>query len=375
MYTDIKFLNSSGSSYSECQLSDEFIEEVESESVIITEHKENHQPAMFMSFGKSLSSISMVVPIIISSLGGASGSQVSSSKISSGLCTVQQSLCDLIKVNRQGNDYINHVLESVFNESLNSLRGIPAFNFTKPLSIYQINSSKDDNKALLQLIDMSLLLNSEYFNLCEKQEKSGIKECKSDDSFCNSRGSMRFCNESYDIDYTFPNECCRSIFSYLLPIESSLATTTIAPEVGRSTTMLPEIMSSTSDKLDIVNSTTATLDIVSEAMNSTTVVSDLVSEAMNSTTVALEVVSEAMNSSTVVSEVMNFTTVESPSYNSTETTPINNGGTTLAVVLVALSSLVVVALSFMGYRAYKSGKPKQQHQPVPVTAAEEESLV
>lgn len=76
MYTDIKYMNVSDSNYYESKTSNEVIEEDEYTSVI-TEHKKNYQPVMFSSFGKSLSGVSMAVPIILSALGNARGSQVS----------------------------------------------------------------------------------------------------------------------------------------------------------------------------------------------------------------------------------------------------------------------------------------------------------
>lgn len=227
------------------------------------------------------------------------------------MCALQQSLCDLIIVNAQGHEYIDYALESIFNKSLNSLRRKPVFNFSRPLSISKFIGSKDDESSVIsQLIDMSLYLNIEYYNLCAIQENSGIDSCQSNSTICDARGSMRFCDEFYEINYMFYNEYCSSIFSYLLNPVASL-TITIAPEISKST-------------IAPTNHGSTVLTTVLDA----------------------------------VSEIVNFTIVESTDYTTTKIDQISHVSTTLPVVLVLVVFLFlsIAVLAFLGYRTYKSSK-------------------
>ncbi|CUT18399.1 putative membrane protein [Candidatus Ichthyocystis hellenicum] len=410
-YADSKHLDCSCSSNCVYQSVDshEVVEESEYTEVVVMEKKINYQNAS--SFTKSFANSFVSFPLIaLSMLGGVDGSQVRSNSLSSYLCSLESSLCSLIRIKGNDTQYVEKVVNSAFKSSVALLKKDPAFNFTIPMLIpseIDPNDAGGDN-FFTQLWDMSRYINDEYIKVSREMRRSGVRLCSLNRGAC---GLVRdacdsitenFCDEDFNINHYIPDTCCPSIKSYLTyPSASSISkvveSATVVPKMVHLTTIASEVVKSTTLESEIVNSTTVTtgsvtlnsttmatsasstlraLNMASEVMKSTTMASEILnsttleSEIVNSTTVATG--SVTLNSTTMAPGIINSTTVDMPTLIPEGITPYGRGLSILIAILVAFIVLSIALSAILGYRSCKA----QQPQPVPQDDTEnEEDLV
>ncbi|CUT18360.1 putative membrane protein [Candidatus Ichthyocystis hellenicum] len=186
------------------------------------------------------------------------------------------------------------------------------------------------------------------------------------------------CDINYRENSTITDLCCPDIRSYIEEVAyPSKPLTTIATEIISSTadnlaTTLSDITGSKT--ISTTEASEATISIatssLSEIIRSTaeslaTTLSEITVSKIISTTESSETTSSTATSS--LSEIINSTAIESINLIPTEIGTSNKGDTTLTVILVALLSIALAILVFLGYISYKSRKT-HRHQVVPSTS-------
>ncbi|WP_092343826.1 hypothetical protein [Candidatus Ichthyocystis sparus] len=383
-YADSKHLDCSCSSNCVYQSVDshEVVEESECTEVVAMEKKINYQNASLLT--KSFANSFVSFPLIaLSMLGGVDGSQVRSRSLSSYLCSLESSLCNLIKIKGNDTQYVKAVVHSAFKSSVELLKKGPAFNFTIPVVIPSEISPDDTggDNLITQLWGMSEYINDGYIRVSREMRRSGKRLCSLNKGTCglvrDTCGSITesFCDEDFNINTNIPDTCCPSIKSYLTLSASSIY------KVVESATVVPKMVHLTtiSSKTEIPTSASSTLralNIASEVVKSTTMASEMInattleSEIVNLTTVTTG--SVTLNSTTMVPGIINSTSVDMPTLIPEGITPYGKGLSMLIAILVAFIVLSIALSAILGYRSCKA----QQPQPVPQNDTEnEEDLV
>ncbi|CUT18404.1 putative membrane protein [Candidatus Ichthyocystis hellenicum] len=385
-YADSKHLDCSCSSNCVYQSVDshEVVEESECTEVVAMEKKINYQNSSLLTkyFANSLVSFPLIA---LSMLGGVDGSQVRSRSLSSYLCSLESSLCSLIRIKGNDTQYVKAVIDSSFKVSVNLLKKDLAFNFTIPMVIPSDISPDDTggDNLITQLWSMSRYINDGYIRVSREMRSSGVRLCSLNRGTCglvrNACDSIseNFCDGNFNINHDIPDTCCPSIKSYLTyPSASSISkvvesATAIVPEMVHLTTIsskneIPTSASSTLRALNIASEVVKSTTMASEMLNSTTIESEIV----NSTTVTTG--SVTLNSTTMVPGIINSTSVDMPTLIPEGITPYGKGLSMLIAILVAFIVLSIALSAILGYKSCKA----QQPQPVPQDDTEnEENLV